>query len=175
MIKTKYIYIGIGIMIVLLVMIATVVILSGLTENKEKSIELKEGEWSKTKLKPGDGMKVTYEVNVTDSEEVDVYIMTETSYENYLKGREFGYKSDASRQGVNHCRYQGVLSGEVYYFVIDNTDAGEATPPAGDEVSLEYMLEQATPGLPGFGFIDIMVPALLVNLIYIWLNREKGR
>ncbi len=93
----------------------------------------------------GEKLHISLEVDVIDGPNVDIYVMDEMNFNDFKYDNPYNYISKLSREGTSYWQAEGNISQhDTYYFVIDNTDRGEASPPwhVDRSVTVDYQFEE---------------------------------
>lgn len=93
----------------------------------------------------GDVAEIGYRFKVLSGPNVDVFLFTEENYSRYLAGLSAPYEPAFSALDVSSTGGSPYLGPGTYYFVVDNSDYGEAAPESQD-VTVEYRIEHPNGG-----------------------------
>ena len=77
-------------------------------------------------------LQYTFERKDDEGHEIDVYLMTKINFQQYEDGNSFVYLVDFSEPATTKTNFgkDGNLDeSDEYFLVIDNTDAGDSSPP----------------------------------------------
>jgi hypothetical protein len=91
----------------------------------------------------GDAMTLEGSVTVDMGPNIDFIVMESTYYERYQDGDSYQYITAGSEMDTAGTNIDAGIGSEMVYIVIDNTNAGEASPPANlddDVVTVDYDL-----------------------------------
>jgi hypothetical protein len=113
----------------------------------DKSYEVSEDEWGGATGGLNADAEITVDFTVRDGPAIDFFVMTEEEYDYYRNGERFKVNSQASIEDETTARYTVEIPEGDYAFIVDNTERGEAKPPANlsDDVVTVELTVTATP------------------------------
>lgn len=110
--------------------------------------------------------------SVLSGPNVDFFLFTEENYTLYVSGENATSIPDINDLNENRTRGGSYLKPGIYYFVVDNSDFGEADP-AGESVTFEYDISFLDPESHRSNMLLlIMIPIVGLTMIIvpsIWL------
>ncbi|MFC7046227.1 hypothetical protein ACFQH6_13115 [Halobacteriaceae archaeon GCM10025711] len=71
---------------------------------------------------------VEYEATVTEGAAIDVFLLSDAEYAKYKQDQPFDYSEEGSTLATEHATASLEVTADTYYFLLDNTDRGEAAP-----------------------------------------------
>lgn len=77
---------------------------------------------------PEESLTLEYETVVREGPAVDVLVLDADEYQHYRDGYDFLYRTADSELATRHASKTATLEPATYAFVVDNTQAGEASP-----------------------------------------------
>jgi hypothetical protein len=131
-------------------------------------------------LPPRDIVEINYRFGVLSGPRVDFLLFTDENYSLYNSGENATYIPSFTELNDDRTGGSPYLEPGVYYFVVDNSDYGEAVPE-GEPVTFEYRISYQDREsyetrmlllflIPAIGLVAIIVIAILVVVL-----RKEGR
>lgn len=105
----------------------------GLVDN---TIELGEDDYKYWTFELGSKTTLSYEFLVRNGPKIDMILLTDSEFNQYQAGNRFEHIAKGSSMASVEGSVEAKLSKGDYAFVADNTNAGEAAPPANFEGDL---------------------------------------
>ncbi|MDX1611931.1 MAG: hypothetical protein R3185_06140, partial [Candidatus Thermoplasmatota archaeon] len=91
---------------------------------------------------PGErGFELAYQVSVSEGPSIDVMVLTGQEFQRYDSNQDFTYIAGCSTLATDQAQLTCGLPAGTYFLVLDNTHAGEASPPPGGaaaQVAYQY-------------------------------------
>lgn len=130
--------------------------------------------WSNS-VEMDEGTSVDIQLSVESGPAIDFYVMDEDNFEqfeneNFEQVEYYSSPSGESTQDLSS-DFEAPKDG-TFYFVVDNTYAGEATPD-GESVDVHLKIEQTGGGLLALAVIGGIIVAVIVFLVWYFKLRGK--
>jgi hypothetical protein len=125
------------------ILIGLALMLAGCSDSgfdEQDTISIDEDQYFDTAVQASDETVVNFQVNVNSGPNVDFLVMSDTNYQQFQAGSQFVYEG-CSRAPMNSASGTCTLRKGSWHLVLDNTDAGAASPPfnaANDPAVIAY-------------------------------------
>jgi hypothetical protein len=113
------------------------------------------------------------DVKVIEGDAVDVFLMNETNFYNYMGDRDYDYYEDGSEMNIKQKKWTFTAEEDgIYYIVLDNTDKGIAYPTS--DLDVKIVVSDVT-STPFAGATETIIAATIVGLLIIIMGKKNGK
>lgn len=113
-------------------------------------------------------------VKVLEGDAVDVFLMNEANFFNYMEDRDYEYFEDGSALNINEKKWKFKAHEDgIYHIVLDNTDKGEAYPTSDIVVKVVVSDVTSTPFIGGIEIITAISIGAFLTIITSSKRRKK--
>jgi hypothetical protein len=113
-------------------------------------------------------------VKVLEGDAVDVFLMNETNFYNYIGDRDYEYYEDGSALNINEKKWTFKAPEDgIYHVVLDNTDKGVAYPTSDIVVKVVVSDVTSTPFIGGMETVIAVSIGVLLSILFSGKHKQK--